>query len=233
MRTFVLTFLLYSLSFQAEAQDFTPKLAEKISDLGKQFNTIDSKRKAKLDTVAQFILKEKDNARLLFICTHNSRRSQMAQVWLSTSAEYYGIKKVVAFSGGTEATLFHPNAQAALERAGFYVSESPKGDNPAVTIKAGKDISPWLLFSKKYTHEQNPHKNFIAIMVCSDADKSCPIVDGANARVSLPYDDPRYFDGSPAQDSEYDKTSNLIALEMLYVMDQVKRKMILAQEESR
>jgi hypothetical protein len=35
-------------------------------------------------------------------------------------------------------------------------------------------------------------------MVCSEADKSCPSVDGAELRVGMPYDDPKYFDGTPS-----------------------------------
>lgn len=86
------------------------------------------------------------------------------------------------------------------------------------------------MYSKKYTDSQNPQSDFGAIMVCSDADKSCPLVEGADARFSLPYDDPRYYDNSPSQELKYDETVREIAREMFYLVDQVKNKMILVSE---
>ncbi len=215
------------------AQEFTSRLSEKIALLNRQFDLIEDSRKSELNSIAEYISGKNETAKLLFICTHNSRRSQMAQIWLSTAAAYYGLDNTIAFSGGTEATRFHPNAIAALKRAGFVINVSPKGDNPSVSVKAGKNLTPWLLFSKKFSDSQNPHKHFMAVMVCSDADKSCPIVEGAEKRIALPYDDPRYFDDTPAQDQEYDKTSDKIALEMFYIMKQVKRKAIIAKESLR
>jgi len=59
-------------------------------------------------------------------------------------------------------------------------------------------MSGWAAWSKKYNDTANPKKDFCAVMVCSEADKSCPSVDGAELRVGMPYDDPKYFDGTPS-----------------------------------
>jgi hypothetical protein len=61
-------------------------------------------------------------------------------------------------------------------------------------------------------------------MVCSDADQACPIVYGAEERISLPFEDPKAYDGTADEIEEYDKTCRLIATEMFYVMSLVKDK---------
>ncbi len=109
---------------------------------------------------------------------------------------------------------------AALERAGFNATGVQSGDNPVYTLSNGS--ASYIMYSKKYTDRQNPQKDFGAIMVCSDADKSCPIVQGAEARFSLPFEDPRYYDNTPSQDTKYDETVRLIAREMFYLVDYVK-----------
>jgi hypothetical protein len=70
-------------------------------------------------------------------------------------------------------------------------------------------------------------------MVCSDADKSCPIVEGATDRFSLPYDDPRYYDGTPSEEKMYDATVEEIGLEMFYLVSQNKQELIYKMEASK
>ena len=210
----------------AGAQQLSKKLKKYMGSTTSDFEKIDPARKESLEEISDHIFEgvnENREVRLVFICTHNSRRSHMGQVLLSAAAVYYDITGINVFSGGTEATAVHPNAIAAMERAGFKVSEIGK-NNPRVTVSAGADVANWVLFSKKYDHPQNPKANFGAVMVCSDADKSCPVVPGADFRVAIPYDDPRYYDETPAMEKEYDKTLRMIATEMLYVAKQVKKK---------
>jgi arsenate reductase (thioredoxin) len=175
-------------------------------------------------------LKKYDEVQPLFICTHNSRRSHMAQLWLNTAAGFYGIDGIRPYSGGTETTAFNKNAVAALQRSGFSFTEMEhEGQKVYIATTRGGSIER-LMFSKKFDDKVNPKKNFFAVMVCSEADESCPIVPGADNRISLPYDDPRYFDGTPSVDVKYDETSRLIAREMFYVMAGVKKQLNLEAE---
>jgi protein-tyrosine-phosphatase len=182
-------------------------------------------RKEQLDRVAAFVRSRRstgDTARLVFICTHNSRRSQMGQLWATAAAAYYGVDRVEAFSGGLEVTAFNPRAIAAVERAGFQVT-SPEGDNPHVKVVYATDRPPLEAFSKKYGDPFNPKDNFAAVMTCSHADAACPLVLGASARISVQYDDPKSSDGTPEETATYDARSKQIATEMLFVFSRLKQ----------
>jgi arsenate reductase len=159
-------------------------------------------------------------ANLTFICTHNSRRSHMSQLWAATAAAWYGVKDVGTFSGGTEATAFNPRAVAALQRAGFVI-ENPGGDNPHYRVAYGPGAPVMECYSKTYDDPSNPQKGFAAVMTCSQADKNCPVVMGAALRVAIPYDDPKAADGTPDEAQRYDERCNQIATEMFYLFSQV------------
>ena len=108
------------------------RLESTINELTADFDDITSARKRTLEEVAYYIKRElhsSGSAKLNFICTHNSRRSHMAQIWTQTAAAYYGLDGVETYSGGTEATEFNPNAVAALKRAGFRMRRSGE-ENP-------------------------------------------------------------------------------------------------------
>jgi len=225
--------LLAVIAIQGSAQEFNKKLNAYTQELAGSIGQIDAERKEKLNEIAGTILselKEDNDANLLVICTHNSRRSHLGQVWLHTASLFYGVEGIRAFSGGTEATAFNENAVEALKRVGFVV-KGQKGENPRYEVVAGS--SKWVHYSKKYTDMQNPESDFIALMVCSEADKSCPVVKGADARFSLPYDDPRYFDGTPSQELEYDNTVRLIGQEMFYLISKVKEMQVNLLEAAR
>lgn len=204
--------------------NFHSNLDAKIENLIKAFDQIPNERKGKLDTIAHYISAKRDKnelAQLTFICTHNSRRSHMSQIWAMTAAYYFDISDHLrSFSGGTEATAFNPRAIAALERAGFEI-ENPGGDNPHVFLSAGNKFPKIECFSKTYDDVSNPSQNFAAIMTCSDADKNCPIVPGAEMRFSIPYIDPKLSDGTPLEKATYDERSDQIGREMFYLMSKV------------
>ena len=64
-------------------------------------------RKTLLDDLTDYVITQTaagSPVRLIFICTHNSRRSHMAQLWAQTAAAYHGVAAIETFSGGTEAT---------------------------------------------------------------------------------------------------------------------------------
>lgn len=135
-------------------------------------------------------------ARLIFICTHNSRRSQMAQLWAHAAADHFGLSGVHCFSGGTESTAFHPNAVAALRECGFRIDVSLPTENPVYEARYSDEAAPVALFSKRFVDAPNPHHDFCAVMTCSDADENCPLVTGASLRVALTWEDPKSADGS-------------------------------------
>jgi arsenate reductase len=160
-----------------------------------------------------------DAVDLVFICTHNSRRSHMAQVWAQAAARHFGLEGVRTYSGGTEATAFNPAAVAALERAGFGIERRGEGDgdNPVYVVRGEGDLV-MECFSKTFTDAPNPQQGFTAVMTCSDADQACPIVPGAAHRFAIPYVDPKVADGTPAEAATYDARCAQIACEMLWVM---------------
>lgn len=190
------------------------------------FNQIPDERQKQLKKLAQFVhkkIKAGEEAQLIFICTHNSRRSHMGQLWASVAADYYGLQYVRTFSGGTEATAFNPRAVAALERAGFVIEKTSEGDNPHYRVANAFNGPTQEVFSKKYDDPANPQENFAAIMTCSQADQDCPLVPGAALRISIPYEDPKEADGTPEEAARYDERSKQIATEMFYVADYVKK----------
>lgn len=188
------------------------------------YGRISPDRKEKLNTIAEYISKKIDKneeVNLIFICTHNSRRSQMAQLWAETAAYYYGMDNVKSYSGGVEATEFNPKAVNALRQAGFKIDKIDDGENPRYSVKfsgAGANITA---FSKKYDHEYNPHGNFAALMVCDEADEACPYVFGAEKRFSIPYEDPKNYDGTNIVEEKYYERCEEIAREIFYVFEQV------------
>jgi arsenate reductase len=212
---------------QIEKKEFYPKLSTYCDKLSDEFIQIPEERKAELKEIANFIVeqrKEHKPTNLLFVCTSNSRRSHMAQVWSQIASYYYNIDSVFTFSGGTEQTRVNINAIDALNRAGIEIYSNNMGDNTLRYVRVGNKINPWVIFSKKYTDATNPKNNFAAIMVCSEADKACPFVEGAELRIGLPYQDPKEFDNSLLKEAKYDERCRQIAREMFYIMDFVSKK---------
>jgi protein-tyrosine-phosphatase len=190
-----------------------------------EFDRIPEERKSQLENLARYIrerIATGQPARLTFICTHNSRRSHMSQLWTQVAAAYYGVAGVETYSGGTEATAFNPRAVAALQRAGFEVREAGDGPNPIYEVRFD-DSSPALTaFSKVYDEAPNPGEEFCAVMTCAEADEGCPVVLGAALRVSIPYEDPKAFDGADREAEAYDKRCSQIGREMFYLISQAR-----------
>lgn len=200
-----------------------PELEDYIKGALLHIDEIPEARKPMLDTVASFVSSERaagQEAELNFICTHNSRRSQMGQLWAAAAAAHFGIDGVQTYSGGTEATAFNPRAVTAIERAGFTV-ENPGGDNPHYLVRFAEDAPAVECFSKKYDDPFNPNEGFAAIMTCSDADEACPVVLGAAMRAPIRYEDPKVADGTAEETSAYDARCRQIATEMLYLFSRV------------
>jgi len=196
------------------------KLAEKINKLKNSFNSIPEERKKLLNEFSEYIvnkLKEKKEVNLVFICTHNSRRSHISQIWAQTGAEYYDIPNVKCYSGGTQPTAFNSRAVKAMQKAGFKIEKKDDSDNPVYLVYYSDDKEPVECFSKVYSDEYNPQKDFAAIMTCSDADENCPVVFGAETRFPIRYEDPKEFDGTELEEQKYTERVDQIGREMLFV----------------
>lgn len=189
-----------------------------------RFNEISEERKSLLQKISHYIQAQKDNNQpinLVYVCTHNSRRSHFGQVWAAVAANYFGVDNVHTFSGGTEATAFNPNAINALRKIGFDIKDEGQLTNPTYTVKFADDAHT-TCFSKVYNHPTNPQQHFAAIMTCSDAEQNCPFIPGVDLRIGTTYNDPKAFDNTPQQDAAYTERATQIALECLYVFSLVK-----------
>ena len=110
--------------------------------------------------------------RVLFLCTGNSARSQMAEAFLRK----YGGERFEAFSAGTEPQGIHPLTQKVMAEIGIDLKDSRS--------KSFKDY-----FGKTYFA--------YLVIVCSAADKQCPaIFPGVGARLVWPFEDPAKKDGT-------------------------------------
>ena len=196
-----------------------------LEDLENEFSFIPKERKDVLKKVAKFITKSLADdgiANVNFICTHNSRRSHLAQIWAQTAAAYFGLAGVNAYSGGTEATAVFPSIIDTLKKTGFEIDTLAKGKNPIYTIKFDENEAAIIGFSKTYDHSFNPKSDYCAVLVCAGADENCPVVNGADERILITYDDPKEFDGKSDEAEKYEERSVQIAREMLYLMHKVK-----------
>lgn len=200
-----------------------PKLFEEVAAFveirASEFDLIPAERKKQLELLSNYLRESQisgKTARLVFVCTHNSRRSHMSQLWAAVAAVHYGLKSVESFSGGTECTAFNPRAVAAMKRAGFQIEIEKAGTNPNYLVSFANHSKPQTCFSKVYSDTVNPDADFCAIMTCSSADKSCPTVPGAVKRIAIPFEDPKVADGTPEEASKYDERSSQICREILY-----------------
>lgn len=191
----------------------------------KDFEIIPAHRKVLLEKISQYIsLKKKEDksVNLVYICTHNSRRSHFGQIWAQVAANYYGIKNVNTYSGGTEATAFNINAINAIKRVGFNVKPINIEKNSIYHVSYDDIEKPIVCFSKVYDDVKNPQSEFAAIMTCSDAEENCPFIPGVELRIGTTYEDPKAFDNTPLQDAKYDERCKQIALETFYVFSKIK-----------
>lgn len=202
-----------------------PSIISYVKSIEKDFDKIPADRKLELKKIALYLntkLSSEKKASLIFICTHNSRRSHTAQLWANIAAEYYGIKGVSNYSGGLEITAFNERMVRALSKAGLIITKKTEGTNPNYEVKMGDNAPIVTAFSKKYMDAPNPTSNFAAVMTCSHADKNCPIVQGASIKISTPYEDPKDADGKPNETEVYNERCKQIATEVLYAFSLVK-----------
>ncbi len=186
---------------------------------------VSKERKEVLNPLVDFIqnkVNSNQEIQLNFICTHNSRRSHLSQIWAQTMAFQFNIDKVFCYSGGTEATAMFPKVAETLINQGFKIQKLSQENNPMYSVKFDENQVPISCFSKVYADDFNPKSNFGAIMTCTNADEGCPIVFGAEARFPIKYNDPKAFDGTELMDEKYAERSLEISSEMYYVFSKIK-----------
>ena len=183
-------------------------------------SSITEERKEILQKLIDYLKNKIDakvSIRLNFICTHNSRRSHLSQIWAQTMASFYNIDKINCYSGGTEATAMFPKVGETLTNQGFKVNKLSENQNPVYSIKYAENEPAIIAFSKRFEDDFNPTSEFAAIMTCSSADEDCPMVLGCDKRIAITYEDPKKSDGTLQQTETYFKRSLEIAAEMKYV----------------
>lgn len=108
--------------------------------------------------------------RILFLCTHNSCRSQMAEAL----ANHYLPDSCQAFSAGTEATQVNPLASQVLQELGVDTS---------------------ALYSKTMDNYVNQKFDHV-VTLCGDANEKCPLFFGSVKRIHHGFEDPSRLQGS-------------------------------------
>ncbi|MEZ5964168.1 MAG: protein-tyrosine-phosphatase [Planctomycetota bacterium] len=209
---------------KAEKPRLLPALQRFAESLPAAFDAIPAEHKTELDKLAQFLRTRTASgqpARVIFICTHNSRRSHMGQMAATLAAAHYGLEGIEAYSGGTEVTAFNQRAVDALRRIGFDI-DTPSGMNPHYSVRFAEDRDPVEAFSKKYDDPTNPREGFAAVMTCGHADSSCPTVAGAALRIPLHFVDPKAADDTPEEAKAYDERLRQIATEVFYAFSKVR-----------
>ncbi len=108
---------------------------------------------------------------VMFLCTHNSARSQMAEAFLRR----YAGDKFDVYSAGLEPTQIHQFAKQVMEELGFDM-----------TGHRSKDLQQFL---------GKTHFGYL-ITVCARAEEQCPIFPGVSFRLHWPLEDPAAFEGT-------------------------------------
>lgn len=187
---------------------------------------ISAQRKQVLKPLIDYIIEHingENPINLNFICTHNSRRSHLSQIWMQVCAGYFNLNNIYTFSGGTESTAMYPVVKTTLESQGFKINTIGTGENPIYAIRYSDNRPPIIAFSKKYDATFNPTSKFGAIMTCNHADENCPVIPGAEKRIPITYLDPKISDHTDQQKKVYLERSNQIASEMYYVLEEVTK----------
>jgi arsenate reductase len=175
---------------------------------------------------------------VVVVCTGNSRRSILGATMGNIAAAYYGMPEVRFHSGGTAPTAFNPRTVDTLKEIGVEVEptgkeaarDEPSTANPVYRVRwgsPGETGEPSLEateFSKHYDDSANPRQGFAALMVCGEADAACPFVKGAAVRISMPYLDPKIYDGGAYEAAKYAERRDDMGRLMLSVMMQARQR---------
>ena len=110
--------------------------------------------------------------KILFLCTTNSARSQMAEAFLKK----YGGEKFEAYSAGLEPKAIHPYAESVMREIGISLTDQ---------------------YSKGFREYMGKVHFAYLITVCAEAEKNCPTTfPGVGQRLHWTFEDPAAFEGS-------------------------------------
>ncbi len=203
-----------------------PEIQTYLNQRASEIDTISPTRKSELQHLSDYVsqcISSGREANLTFVCTHNSRRSHLTQIWAQIAAVYLGLKTVHTFSGGTEATACNPRTVEALKRCGFrFSADDAINANPRYAVLFSESEPALLCYSKIFNQSPNPSSGYCAVMTCSHADENCPVAIGCDLRLPIRYDDPKVSDDTPMEAATYDERCAQIAREMFYAMSRVK-----------
>jgi hypothetical protein len=217
------------------------KVREHADYLTTTFDMIDETHRLAGQTLVNWIAKNYRPGQTLdvvVVCTGNSRRSILGATIGNIAAAYYGMPEIRFHSGGTAPTAFNSRTVAALKAIGVEVERTgkeaargePQTANPVYRVRWGTPVetgAPSMEqteFSKHYTDLANPQQGFAALLVCGEADAACPVVKGSALRVSMPYLDPKIYDGSTYETIKYAERRDDIGRLMLAVMMQARQR---------
>jgi arsenate reductase len=181
--------------------------------------TISPSRLKVLQSIAQSA-SQPDFKGFLFVCTHNSRRSQIAQVWAAFLSDLFHLD-LTHFSAGTEATACSTEMLKALKRAGFNVFKDDESPDIYHIGWRGEETQ-MDVYSKAIQDIRLHDAGLVAIMVCDDAQEQCPVVPHALDRFALTYVDPGTSDDTDVSTSAYDLACRMIGNELLYLFSKVQ-----------
>ena len=150
-----------------------------------------------------------ESRNIVFICTHNSRRSQYCEVWGNVFSILYN-EKLTLYSAGTVSTNVYPEVINSFSRAGLET----KSNNTIVF-----NNTPIKLDSK--TLDEIGAKKFISLITCSDAEKSCPIDKRSIKNIQFFHRDPKAFDDTPQEIEAYDSICFIIAKQLNYIIKRI------------
>ncbi len=219
-----------------------PKVAAHLDTLTTTFDMIDARRFEPSERLVEWMVANHRPGRSLdvtVICTGNSRRSFLGATMGNLAAAYYGLPEIRFHCGGTAPSAFNKRTVRALREIGIAVEptgrEAPRGEpstaNPIYRIhwenaaEAASTTSGLLEFSKRYDDAVNPQKGYAALLVCGEADASCPVVKGASARIAMPYLDPKIYDGGCYEALKYGERRDDIGRVLLSVLMRVRRRL--------
>ena len=237
--------VLHALAADAPASRhrLRPRVADHAAYLTTSFDLIDERHREAGRELADWIVasyRHGQPLRIIVVCTGNSRRSILGATMGNVAADYYGLPEIRFYSGGTTPSAFNTRTITALKEIGVEVEatgrEALRGEsstaNPVYLVRWGqRDHSgeggegAAEEFSKHYSDSANPQKGFAALMVCSEADEGCPFVKGATLRVSMPYLDPKLYDGGAYESAKYAERRDDMGRWMLSVMMNVRNRL--------
>lgn len=191
-----------------------------------QFHSISESRIKILDSIADSLLSLQVNNKkttLLFVCTHNSRRSQFSQLWAEYFARHFQLTHLDIQSCGTEVTACNFRVIYTLRNLGFQIT-NPGGSNPQLSVKYSDLARPITLYSKSIESciASSESGQIIAMMTCDHADQNCPIIPKVKSRIQLLYVDPKVTDDTPQESERYQERCRQIGEEIHYLFSKLQ-----------